>query len=249
MSRIARRFALARPYREWLRSGSDAQSEEADDGDLAAWVLRKMTKGELCSVSGVLVDKAIFEKRFACVPQRCSPLVLRDKRRSCCADLTVFLSPKERGRLARVRRRLACHLRQREPALADIIDARSTFFLEEDGTALARPHGRCALSKLEKDGAIRCHLHAFARALGQPVARVQPISCGLFPLALFELPNGRVLLTVLQASNHKLLGALPPHRFPCLSDDALPPLLDSMAATIDGIFGKGFAKAARALLP
>ena len=249
MTRTSRRFALARPYREWLRSESDAQSEDADDGTLAAWVLRKMSKGELRSVSGVLVDKAIFEKRFACVPQRCSPALERGKRRSCCADLTVFLSPKERGRLTRVRRLLACHLRQREPALTDVIDARSTFFLEEDGTALTRPHGRCALSKLEKDGTIRCHLHAFARALGKPVVSVQPISCGLFPLALFELPSGRVLLTVLQASNHKLLGALPPHRFPCLSDDALPPLLDSMAATLDDIFGKGFAKAARALWP
>jgi hypothetical protein len=52
-----------------------------------------------------------------------------------------------------------------------------------------------------------------------------------------------VLITVLQKTNYKLLGSLPPDRFPCLSDPALPPLLESMGATMDRLFGKGFARA------
>jgi hypothetical protein len=181
--------------------------------------------------------------RFACVPERCSPEVARERYRSCCADLSVPLSRVEKGRLLRRRKRLGEHLCKREISLRYQRAVDPSCWLEESGAALARPRGRCAFSKITKDGSIRCHLHAFARAQGVDISALQPISCGLFPLALFALTPGRVLVTTLQQTNHKLLGSLPPQRFPCLSDPALPPLLESMRGTLDRLFGKGFARA------
>lgn len=242
-------FSLEGHHRQWLREACPENEEGPCDNALESWVLRQMSRGEILDVQGVMVDRALLEARFACIPERCSPAVARGQYRSCCADLVVSLSPKERGRLLRRRRLLGEHLGAREEILRGSGPVSPSYWLDDEDVALARPHGRCAFSKIEKDGRIRCHLHTFAKAQGLALADVQPHSCGLFPLALFELSPGRFLLTMLQKSNHKLLGALPPNRFPCLSDDKQPPLIDSMRHTLDRLFGQGFAKALRGARP
>lgn len=245
MTETRRTFRLEQRARAWLREGGQEQDVELHDDPIQKWVLRKMNRGEILHVHGIMVDSVLLDARFACVPARCSPAVVRGRYRSCCADLSVTLSPTEKGRLLHRRKRLGEHLCRRETS----VGVGPSYWLEQDGAALARPHGRCALSKIEKDSSIRCHLHAFARAQGVAIDALQPISCGLFPLALLALTPGRVLVTTLQETNHKLLGILPPKRFPCLSDPTLPPLLESMSATLDRLFGDGFARAVRSRCP
>jgi hypothetical protein len=238
-------FRLERRALTWLYEGGQEQESEPYDDAIQEWVLRKMSRGDIFDVHGIMVDRALLDARFACVPERCSPAAARGRYRSCCADLSVILSLSEKRRLLRHGKRLGAHLSKHEASLRHKGNVDASYWIEENGAALARPHGRCAFSKIEKDGRIRCHLHAFARAQGVDKGIIQPISCGLFPLALFALTRGRVLVTVLQKSNHKLLRVLPPERFPCLADPKLPPLLDSMGATLDQLFGKGFARAVR----
>jgi hypothetical protein len=239
------RFRLERRALTWLHESWQEQDVEPRDDAIQEWVLRKMSHGDIFDVHGVMVDRALLDARFACVPERCSPAIARGRYRSCCADLSVILSPSEKSRLQRYDKRLNEHLTKREASLRHKETVDASYWIEDDGAALARPHGRCAFSKIERDGRIRCHLHAFAQTRGVESGFLQPISCSLFPLALFALTRGRVLVTVLQKSNHKLLGVLPPERFPCLGDPALPPLLDSMSATLDRLLGRGFARALR----
>jgi hypothetical protein len=245
MSETHHKFRLERRALEWLREGG--QNEDADpcDNAIQEWVLRKMSRRDILDVHGVMVDRALLDARFACVPGRCSPAVIRGRYRSCCADLSVTLSPTEKGRLMRRRKRLSAHLGKYEATMHRKGAGDASSWLVEDGAALARPNGRCAFSKIERDGRIRCHLHAFARAQDVALDALQPVSCSLFPLALFALTPGKVLVTVIQKTNHKLLCLLPPERFPCLSDSTLPPLLESMSATLDRLFGRGFTRAVR----
>jgi hypothetical protein len=238
-------FRLERRALEWLREGGQDEDAEPYDNCIQEWVLRKMSRGDILDVQGVMVDRALLDARFACVPARCSPAVARGRYRSCCADLSVTLSPTEKGRLMRCRKRLGEHLSKHEASLRREEVAGASYWLAEDSASLARPNGRCAFSRIEKDCRIRCHLHVFARAQGVAPGALQPLSCSLFPLALFALTPGRVLVTVLQKTNYTLLRGLPPERFPCLSDSTLPPLIESMRTTLDRLFGKGFTRTIR----
>ena len=62
------------------------------------------------------------------------------------------------------------------------------------------------------------------------------------PLLLILLERGRILLTVLHKSNYKAFNTYAPKSYPCLADPSLPPLVESMADTLDWLFGEGFAR-------
>jgi hypothetical protein len=228
------RFTLNPLARGWLRAGDD----EPGSGDgWDTWLLRRMAHGRIADVGGVLVDEAVLEQRFACVPERCAPAKGRGPARSCCADVAVPLTNAERRRLMAVRRPLGAWLAAHEPRLAGspVVDA-------EDAT-LARPGGRCALSHLHARRGLRCHLHAFARAFGTDRRLLQPLSCQLFPLILVDVGDGRIALTVVGRATHRLVAAWPADRYPCLADPGLPLIWRSLRGDLDWVFGRGFARA------
>jgi len=237
--------------RRWLNTPDPDDYDEDNDEDehYDRWLLKRMSEDQLVDVGGVLVDKALFTARFKCVPERCSPAIDRGHYRSCCADLTVFLTAAERDRMASYRHELVDHLDRREPRLRKLMRPRRgripRFFLDEDGDAFARPGERCVFSRIDSQGRIRCHLHTMYRKLDIGQTEIQPITCRLFPMVLCHMSRGRVLVTIINRSNYKAFGSKHPRYFPCLSEPDLPPALSSMAATMDWVFGPGFARAVR----
>ncbi len=237
--------------KRWLNTPDpddyDEDGEEDDHYD--RWLLKRMSKDQLVDVGGVLVDRALFTARFKCVPELCSPAVDRGHYRSCCADLTVFLTGAERNRMARYRGELVEHLDRREPRLHKLMRKRKgripRFFLDEDGDAFARPGNRCVFSKIDSQGRIRCHLHTMYRKLGIGQTEIQPVTCRLFPMVLCHMSRGRVLVTIINRENYKAFGSKHPRYFPCLAEPDLPLAMDTMASTMDWVFGPGFAKAVR----
>jgi hypothetical protein len=239
--------------RRWLQTPDPDDDDEDDDSDshYDRWLLNRMSRDQVLDVGGVLVDKALLGARFACVPERCSPTAKRGRQRSCCADLTVYLTPTERARLDRQRPVLTEHLRRREPELSKVLSNGrkpvGRFYLDEDGDALSRPHGRCVFSLIDSRGRIRCHLHSVHRQLGIDQTDIQPVTCRIFPLVLCHLPRGKVLVTIVNRQNYRAWGGKHPRFFPCLTDPKLPPALESMGPTLDWLFGAGFARQATQL--
>lgn len=226
----------------WLRADAPAAGAAgAVDWDL--WLLRRMSRDEVVEVGGVWVDRAVLRQRFACVAGRCAPGPGRGQARSCCADAVVSLSREEDARLAKHGEHLLAWLAAREPRLAEWQGRRFYRQDDSDDPVLARPGGRCIFSQLDPAGRIRCRLHAYARRAGLDRAELQPLSCRLFPLIVVDRGGGKVVLTVVAGHTRRLVGTHPATRYPCLSDAALPPMYQAMAADLDWLFGRGFARA------
>jgi hypothetical protein len=233
-------FRLDRRIARWLNAESP-ESNLADAPDWDLWLLRRMSQGQILDVGGVLVDRAVLRQRFACVSQRCSPGQDRGRSRSCCADVLVPLSKAEDRALASRGLDLLGWLKAREPRLAQL-EGRA-FYRQQGEPGLARPGGRCVFSQLDQRGRIRCRLHAYAKQAEVDRADLQPVSCRLFPLIVIDRGDGRVVLTVVASHTRQLVSAHPVNRYPCLSDESLPPLYQAMRADLDLVFGSGFARA------
>lgn len=223
----------------WLRAEGPVD-DEGEPPDWDTWLLRQMSRGEVVQVGGVLVDRAVLRQRFACVSDRCAPGPAQKDHRSCCADAFVSLSRPEDQRLRRCDDLLAW-MKTREPRLARYQGR--DFYRQAGEPGLVRPAKRCVFSRIDDQGRIRCHLHAYARHAHIDRGQVQPVSCRLFPLIVVDRGQGRVLLTVVARHTRRLVSAHPARRYPCLSDPTLPPLHQSMRGDLDWLFGKGFAKA------
>jgi hypothetical protein len=233
-------FRLNPIVARWLRS-EVAAPEDSRAPDWDAWLLQRMSRGEMIVVGGVFVDRAVLRQRFACVSERCAPGPGRGRYRSCCGDAFVPLSRVEDRRFAREGGDLVDWMKAREPRL-EACQERG-FHREENELGLARPDGRCIFSQLDGQGRIRCHLHAYAKHAGRERGELQPVSCRLFPLIVVDRGDGRVVLTVVASHTSRLVGAYPAKRYPCLDDASLPPLYEAMRDDLDWAFGKGFAKA------
>lgn len=228
--------------RKWLSTPDPDESDPEADAFYDRWLLERMGSGSLLSVDRILVDRDVLTARFACLPDLCSPARSRGSKKSCCADLSVYLVDDERRRLLKREAELRTILAGREPRLARLMKKTRPFFLDADEIALARPERRCVFSALDSELRIRCHLHSIARALKVERNEIQPITCRLFPLVLVRLHGGQVLVTVLNARNYRAWGGgRHPKSFPCLEQPALPPLLKTMGPTLDWLFGEGFA--------
>ena len=232
-------FRLDSKVRRWLGVEEPEEADQASEDHFECWLEEKERGTEVVEVGKILVDEKVLKARFDCVPERCSPARGRRSRRSCCTDVYVPLSPAEKHRLASRQKDLGRYLAGREPRLEC---GEGAFYLDEEGEALCRPGGRCVFSLLDKRGRIRCHLHKFAKRQGIAQSDIQPYTCRIFPLLLILLDRGKILLTVLNKGNYKAFNTYAPKRFPCLADPSLPPLVESMADTLDWLFGKGFAR-------
>lgn len=239
------RFELNPIARRWLRAPDRGREPSgADDPDWQAWLLRRMSRGQIADVGGIFVDRALLSARFACASDRCAPGPTRGARVvSCCADVAVPLSGPEERRLREAGPKLQRFLRGRTAAARR--GGWSAGFATPEDHVLCRPSRRCVFSRIDGAGRIRCRLHAFARASALDRGALQPVSCRLFPLIAVELPRGRVALTLVARHTYRLVGAFPPERYPCLSDPSMPPLAASMAGDLDWLLGRGFARALR----
>jgi hypothetical protein len=234
--------------KRWLNTPDPEGYEDDTNDDLfERWLLKSMATDRIADVGGVMVDKRLLTSTFACVPERCSPATDRGRFRSCCADLTVFVTRAERARLSKHKNVLAEQLQKHEPRLAGTVQKNRNFFMDEDGDTLLRAKKRCVFSQLDKRGRIRCHLHPVHRSLGIDQSDLQPITCRLFPLVLVAMPGEKVLVTMISKDNYRAWGATHPRYFPCLSDPHLEPVLKSMGPTLDWVFGKGFSRAFKRL--
>jgi hypothetical protein len=223
--------------RDWLEQGDPAE------GDWAAFVVRLANRGALGRARGLLLDLAALSQPFACRSNECTPGRRDAGTRSCCADIEVTLSTRERRAIERALPELARHLRRKDLRWAE--GAPPLF----DGDALRRPGGTCIFAMREAVG-LRCALHQLEARAGLPPGALKPIPCRLFPLALVDLGEGRRLLTAVHRATASPLGTLPARRFPCLrGDDRRPPLYRALHDTLVQFFGpaatREIARAAR----
>ncbi len=222
----------------------DEEDDEPDPEHWDQWVLENMV-GETVEIGGVIVDRALFKARFACVSDRCAPGPDRGKWHSCCANAEVGLTTAEVRRLKKHRDSLADYMIQREPRLEELVwprpDKETPWYLDDDGARLCRPVGRCVFSALSDEGQIFCRLWDYTKKQGIDRNAVQPITCRVFPLILVELQDGTSVLSVLNKRNYGHVGGNSPRDYPCLCDKKLPPIYESMKDDIDWLFGKGFA--------
>jgi hypothetical protein len=224
----------------WLRAAT-VESGQGEPPDWDAWLLQRMSRGEVVDVGGVFVDRAVLRRRFACVSDRCAPGPNRGGCRSCCADAFVSLSRAEDRRLESRSVDLLAWLKARESRLEQLQG--KGFYRAEGELGLARPGGRCVFSQLDDRGRIRCRLHAYAEQAQLDRGELQPVSCRLFPLIVVDRGRGRVALTIVGSHTRRLVSAYPAKRYPCLDDASLPPLYEAMRADLDWLFGEGFAEA------
>jgi hypothetical protein len=233
--------------KKWLAVDDECEPDNTLEQRFDRWLDGVLEDPCLVRLGRVLVDPAVMCSRFSCVPERCAPWSERGRYKSCCADIYVPVTPAERRRLSKKRDVLVKHLSRNEPRLRKMLSRGQVrdFYLDEDGDALSRPSGRCIFSLKDSQGRLRCRLYRVAKKEGIPITEIQPFTCRIFPLVLVHLAGGQVLLTVLNRKNCSAFESYPPTRFPCLADNSLPLLVDSMSSTLDWIFGRGFAKVLR----
>lgn len=216
----------------WLESGGGAEA------DWAPHVLRLANRGELDRVGDLLLDLPALAQRHACVPSECTPGRRAPRTRSCCADLELGLTAVERRRIQAAMPEIEGWMRDRDPRWANGAPE-----WESDG-ALVRSKRRCVFAVVEEDG-LRCGLHQLEDATKLPRGALKPVPCRLFPLALVDLGDGR-LLTAVHRRTARSLDAPTARSFPCLRDDpARPALVDEMADTLTELFGASVSRRVR----
>lgn len=207
----------------WLDEGAPPEA------DWAPYILQRALSGELGDGGpGLLLDLPPLLQPYACRSRLCSPRTRAPEARSCCADLDVGISERDQAAL--------------EAALPQITSAMEGDSRWSDGVPqlfeddqLCRPGGTCVFARLGPDD-LTCGLHAAEDATGQPRGALKPIPCRLFPLAVVDLGDGRLLLTAVHRDTAALLATRPARVFPCLSAAATP-LFAAERATLTEVFG------------
>jgi len=109
----------------------------------------------------------------------------------CCSSFEVTLSDEEIDRIIKYMpqaAQLCPHLVSNDSfnnVFDEISEGLHAIDTDEDGTCLFAYH---------KDGKMLCSLHTVALEEGVPLRRIKPVTCILWPLALFE--GRRTILTV-----------------------------------------------------
>ena len=226
----------------WLNEG------EAGDGDFGAHVLRLATTGGLARAGRYLLDVPALTQPYACDSSECTPLRRAPRTRSCCADVSVSLSLRERRALERAMPRLTLYMARRDARWREAQEVSSNREMQTrnkpidaDGV-LSRPGGRCVFA-VEQARGLRCGLQLAERSWGRAPGTLKPLPCRLFPIIVVDMGEGQRLLTAVARRTASLVGTYPAARFPCLRNDARRrPLYREMAATLRSVFGAPAAR-------
>lgn len=210
----------------WLAHG------EVADADWGGHVVGLANRGELgTGGSGLLLDLPALAQPFACVPTGCAPGLRAEGRRSCCADLTVELTPDEAAAIDAALPEVAAWMAPRDPRWGK--GAPTTV---EEG-ALLRPGRRCVFAVKDERG-LSCGLHAVEDATGRTRGTLKPMPCRLFPLVVVDLGDGQLLLTAVSRKLGARFGLPPVRLFSCLSGEAGTTVVDDTAETLEALWGR-----------
>ncbi len=175
-------------------------------------------RGKLIQLDNILVDaEMMVERVFQCDIHwclRCSGEGTGRKfNKSCCTDLEVDLTKGELELLQELRRRAEQSLTMAPrdplaPVMQRLKENNFTNETEKGETELTHlKNGRCPLSWMDKDGALRCGINSLCQRLGLPLAQYKPDPCYLFPLHYVEHEPGKYLLTIISPETYKFVGA------------------------------------------
>lgn len=186
---------------DWLTRG------DAPEADWAPHVLRLATRGGLGRVGDLLLDLPSLAQPWSCQSGACTPGLRETRHRSCCADLDVGIAPEEEEAIDASILSIAAQMTG---------DPRWTGPVPRwrDAGVLTRPGRRCIFARLEPTG-LQCGLHRTEDAAGLPRGALKPLPCRLFPLALIDLGDRR-LLTAVHRSTARFLASGSARRFPCV---------------------------------
>lgn len=194
---------------DWLTAG------DAPEADWSSFVLRRALKGELGDGGpGILLDMRALTQPYGCRTGACTPGMRLPKARSCCADLEVGLTEREESAIHAALPEIAGVLSDDPRWKAGIPE------VTEDG-ALRRSKRRCIFAKLGPTG-LSCALHELEDRTARPRGSLKPMPCRLFPLAVVELGDGRLLLTAVHRDTATSLATRPARVFPCLGSGGTP---------------------------
>ncbi len=215
---------------EWLGAGSAAVA------DWAGHVRRLAQRGNLGAARGLLLDLPALAQPHACRSGTCAPGLREPRRRSCCADLDVEVTPGESARITEALAEVAAWMQPRDARWSG--EAPERF----DGSMLRRPGRRCIFAASDAAG-LTCSLHAVEDATGRPRGALKPMPCRLFPLVVVDLGDGHVLLTALARHTSPLAGGGGAAAFPCLRRGDDPTLAESAADTLEELWSRPVARA------
>lgn len=224
-ARIALRMG---DLQDWLADG------DPGDADWTPHVLGLAARGQLGHAGGLLLDLPALAQRWSCVTGLCAPGGRAPRARSCCADLTVPVSPTEQERILAAIPEIRATLADDPRWAGEVVP-----FADD---ALTRPGKRCVFARRTADG-LSCALHELEDASGRPRGALKPMPCRLFPLVLVEMDDDRFFVTAIHRKTAKLAGSRPASAFPCVgATDQL--LIDGCADVLASLFGKRAANAA-----
>lgn len=214
------------------------------EADWAGHVIRLANRGELGSAGRrLMLDLPALAQPFACVSTSCAPGLRQAGRRSCCADLTVEVTPPEEAAITAALPEVAAWMAPRDPRWADTTP--TTF---EEGS-LVRPGRRCIFAVKDERG-LTCGLHAVEDATDRPRGALKPLPCRLFPLVVVDLGEGQLLLTAVSRKLGERYGLPPARLFPCLRGEAgtATTVVDDTAETLIALWGEpAFRRVRRAV--
>jgi len=208
---------------QWMTEG------DAPEADWATYVLRLALRGQLGDGGpGILLDLPALTQPYACQTSACTPGMRARTSRSCCADLEVTVTPREEAAIRSALPEIAQALRE-DPRWRN-----GPPEVVVDGT-LRRSKRRCIFAKMAPLG-LSCALHETEDATARPRGSLKPMPCRLFPLAVVELGDGRLMLTAIHRRTATRLASRPARVFPCLNAGATP-LYVSEKDAITELFG------------
>lgn len=220
---------------DWLSHG------EAAEADWGRHVTRLAMRGDLgAGGEGLLLDLPALAQPFACRSRTCAPSLRPARTRSCCADLDVDVTPGERDAITAALPEVAAWMQTRDARW--LTGSPETF----DGDTLRRPGRRCVFAA-QGPGGLTCALHAVEDETGRARGTLKPMPCRLFPLAVIDLGEDRLLLSAVTRHTAGPLGLPTAGSFPCLRGDTtrVTPLVQSVRDTIRELWGDTTWRAVR----
>ncbi len=174
------------------------------------------------------------------MPTTCAPGLRQTGRRSCCADLTVEVTPTEAAAITEALPEVAAWMAPRDARWG----AGAPVPIEEG--SLTRPGRRCVFAVKDERG-LTCGLHAVEDATGRARGALKPLPCRLFPLVVVDLGEGQVLLTAVSRKLGERYGLPPARLFPCLRGEAgtATTVVDDTAETLIALWGEPAFKRVR----